>query len=390
MEINCEFKTVTLCSAISSLYTCCVTSAVITIPDVRIKSLLGKHTKGKNNFAVKVVWFNEAVVNFIPRGLTEIFPNLIHLRIENCDLKKICREDLVGFENLESLMIRFNELTALPDDLFVNTPKLRCISFIGNKIESMSSNLFKPIINNEFKCIDFERNSKINAFYQSGQSGSVTSVAELMRIIDAQCSKPKTIEPSQVIQAQDVNQKEKLISSLEYLFVTGNFSDFLIIASKQQKFKVHKCILAAQSEGFAEMFQSNPTAKELKIDELSLGTVKEFLRYFYTAKLPKNLMEIFALASKFKVPELKSKLGKQFLSSLNEKNAWKIFSLAHKFDSEEMKIAAFKEIQKMFPDKNLPEKMAGNLPMVQKLIELKSKIDEVLAEVIKTEDLNQK
>ena len=378
MELNCDFGTKQFKNRISPYewYICWITSAAITKPDTKIKTVHGKHSDGNTNDDVQSIGFRDTVVNFIPKGLTEIFPNLICLHINKCGLKEICREDLVGFENLEYLEIEYNKLTSLPDDLFLNTPKLKWISFTGNKIESMSSNLFKPIINNEFERIKFLSNSKINALYNPGHSKSVSSVAELMRIIDAKCSKPKIIETS---------HSENFIKNSENLFMTGHFSDFVIIVNNQKEFKVHKNILA-QSKGFAELFQNDPTATEMKIEDLSPKAVEEFLRYLYTGKLPKNnenSMDIFALASTLKVPELKNEMQKLILYQLDNENAWKIFSLAHKYESNELKIAGFKEIQKMFPDRYLPEKIADNFSMVQEIMDMKVKMDAIFGKASK-------
>lgn len=168
--------------------------------------------------------------------------------------------------------------------------------------------------------------------------------------------------------------------------MAGNFSDFVIIDNKQKEIKVHKSLLTARSGGFAEMFQNDPNANEIKIEDSSPEAIEDFLRYIYTGKLPKNnnnSMEIFALASKLKVPELKFTMEKLILSQLDKENAWKVFSLAHKCESNVLKITAFKEIQKIFPDRNMPEKMADDFITLQEIMDLKVKMDAMFGKVLK-------
>ena len=135
-------------------------------------------------------------VNFIPSGFNIFFPNIILFSIYNHGLKFICRKDLSQFKNLETLNLSGNELTTLPDDLFEDTPKLNNISFYNNKIEFMSSKLFQPIINNNFVYVNFQNNTKINALYWKLDSNSLPSFADLLKLIDAQCSKPESSKTS--------------------------------------------------------------------------------------------------------------------------------------------------------------------------------------------------
>ena len=513
------------------------------IPSKYNKSNHEKHLAGKTNASVKVARLIFKDGCYVPRGFSKLFPNLVELHIEKGSLKTICQRDLDGLNNLELLSIEQNELTTLPDDLFRNTLKLKNISFSQNKIEFVSSKLFEPIMKNNFQYINFRWNRKIDVFYHPQISYNmnkihVSSVAELMDIIDAKCSKPKVQKPDEVFQKpekvyqkrdgalqnqdevfqkpekvyqkldrvlqnqdevfqkpekvyqkvdevfqkpvevfqkpdevfqkpekvyqkldevfqkpekvyqkldevfqkpdevfqkpdeffqkpdevfqkpdevlqkpeivhqkpdevlqkpekvhqkpDEVLQNRSLIESLENLLVTGKFSDFDIIINKQKKFKVHKIILAARSEGFAELLQNDPSATEMEVEDLSTETVEEFLLYIYSEKLPdnkKNFMEIFALASKLNVPELKNEMEKLILTQIDKENAGQTFSLAHKYESEKLKIAAFKEIQKMFPDRNLPDEMSKDFSLVQQLMELKSKIDDLLAQTTNCNDI---
>lgn len=259
------------------LYTCSTSSANITEPRTRIRAIRGDHRKGKDNSAVLRFYFHDTIVRFVPRNLNTIFKNLVSLHIQNCCLKKISRDDLMGYEKLEELWLSRNHLTALPDDLFVNMRKLKRISFDNNDIEFMSSNLIKPILKNGVKILDFSKNARIDVFYEPVTRGSLTTLEELSRIIDSQCLKPQSLENSIFLQNH--------LQNFGNLLATGEFTDFTLNVQGKKVYHVHKCILAAQSEGFAELFKSDPKLKEFRIDDMSPEVVEDYLRYFYTGEV---------------------------------------------------------------------------------------------------------
>jgi hypothetical protein len=356
----------------------------VTQPAVKVASVYGSHLAEKDNDDVRGIEFR-TTVNFVPRGLSGFFCNLTTITIVNCGLKSISREDLSEYKYLERLSLNVNKLTSVPDDLFVDKPNLHSISFNSNKIEYLSTNLFKPIMNNDFVCVDFQKNKKIDAILYPGYPKTVQSIADLMKIIDAQCSRPEHSKSSNLTQEQILanstsNQRENLACGFEDLLTSGKFSDFVIVLSKSKQFYVHKNILAVQSKVFAEMFEKDPKAIEMKIEDLSAEAVKEFLLFLYTGKLQnlaENSLEIFALASKLKVSILQEAMVKLISNQLNESNAFKTFQVAHTFQSDELKRASFRAIQKMFPDKKLPDMFMEDMQRVKEIVAAKEKLDSV-------------
>jgi hypothetical protein len=385
MDLNCRFKDGGRKGKRLIVYTCYGKTSDITEPSTKIKAIIGAHQNGKNNEDVEGLMLTSTTVNFIPRGLNVFFPNVTHLNVSDCGLKSICRRDLSQFPKLEVLWLNSNELTSLPDDLFEDTKNLKAISFCNNKIEFMSSNLFKPIIGNKIKTINFRKNTGIKTIYSPGVNGTVASVTDLMRIIDAKCSRPPT---SQHEIALDLLTTHREISStvVGALFISAKFSDFSIIVNDSKIFKVHRCILAAHSQGFAEMFDQDPDAVEMKIEDLSAEAVEIFLRFLYTGRLDyfeDKSLELFALASRLKVPDLRESMLELVMSQLDESNAFKAFSVAHSTESDKLKRAAFEAIKKMFPDRKLPESLMENLKKVKKMIAGKEKFDAMMKEMEK-------
>lgn len=317
----------------------------ITKPATSINSVRGKHITGRKDENVQELQL-KGVIHYVPRGLTAIFSNLTILCIREVGLKSICREDLTEFRNLEKLSLADNRLAILPDDLFMDTPKLTTISFFNNFIVSMSSKLFQPIIKNDFKCIDFKRNIEIDAIYSTTIPVSVKSVADLMELIDSKCSKPPEpatsairIRPNQICQ-------ENFVQGFESLFESGKCSDFTIIINGLENFRVHKSILAAQCKGFAEFLDKNPGADKMHMISTSTEAVEQFLRFFYTGKLEnflENACEIFVLASKMNAMDLKEALEIRLMTELgNGLDLLQALSMAYKFNAENLKQAVFK------------------------------------------------
>jgi hypothetical protein len=357
------------------IYTCVVKTPNITEPLTEVEGICGYHQDGKSNEDVKGLAFDSITVNFIPQSLGVFFPNLTHLDIDNCGLKSICREDLSQFPLLELLWITSNQLTTLPDDLFNDTKNLKSISF-------------KPIIDNEFEYITFERNTKIDAFYEPSGTGTVASVADLMKVIDTNCSNPSAALQYQSAFEFETTHHRNSSTAIEALFNVGQVSDFSIVVNDSKIFKVHKCIVGARSQEFSEMFSQYPNATEMKIEDLSAEAVEIFLCFFYTGKLEDfddKSLELFALASKLKVPDLRESMLKLVVSQLDDSNAFKAFSLAHSMGSDELKRAAFKAIKKMFPERKLPESLMENLEQVREMIIAKGNIDAMVKAMEKFE-----
>jgi hypothetical protein len=247
---------------------------------------------------------------------------------------------------------------------------LKRIDFFCNKLEFVSSQLFKPIMNNVLTCVNFINNTKIDAIYGPGLSK--TSLDNLMRIIDEKCKKP-------IVVNSRVELIEDLARGFENLWISGRLSDFVIkVGSKE--FPVHRMVLSVHSSVFAEIFEKDEQSKEMIIEDLSAEVVEDFLRFLYTSKVSENVnaMDLFAIAAKLNVQRLKLISENLIIKSLDQENAQKVFNLAHVYKSEKLKKSAFKEITKMFPNVTLPGRLIEDPEAVKELITLKLKTDSIL------------
>lgn len=387
MNIECEFKDANWYGGVT-LYSCFVSSASFTESLATINSFRGVHAEGKSDKDVQGIQFSKAVVQYFPRGLDNFFPSLIGLSIHDCGLKKMHSYDFKELPKLEMLTIVYNnQLTSLPDELFVNMNNLKFIDLSQNKLKIMSSKLLKPVMNNALIFINFRNNENIDACYNSSKAQptllhrlryrpksdetlEAATVADLMKIIDKKCTPPSKIEePSREEFVDEFNHR------IERMWLTGQLPDFTITVGTKN-FRVHKNILAVNSSVFARMFTED-TRPSMNVEDLSERTVEDVLRYFYTGCISSDIraVEVFKLSSKLKVPVLKEFSGNLILDEIEESNAYEIFCLGHAYESMKLKSIAFEEIRKIFPEKNLSDDLMQNPDGIKELIEMKRKLE---------------
>jgi BTB/POZ domain/Leucine rich repeat len=371
MEIKCIFETLTLNKGKFNCYGCHITEASITKPGTEINAFIGEHEEGKTNNDVTSIWFDNTVVEHVPRSFYKIFPNLKTLEIRNCGLKNITRKDLRGLENLERLTITYNKLRSLPSDLFIEMCKLQRISIRNNNLEFMSSELLTPITGNQLKLLNFRGNNKIDATYNPGAKRSVKTLQELMEIIDRDCSEPN-------------DEKEDLESEFhgrfKEMWQSNRYSDFLIVGGggdqgeASKEFKVHKIVLGFQSPVFAAIFDNvmeEAQSGKMTIKDFSANVVEGMLCYIYTGEIQdaKDAMDLYAIAIKYDIAGLKEKSHQIILRNLEENNALEVFGLGHLHNSEQMKRVAFNKINETFPNAELDESLMENPEDLREIVE---------------------
>lgn len=341
-------------------YTCFVNYAWIIKPNVVIEEITGEHIDGRSNEHVEAIWFRKALLEFFPQGLGKVFPALKYFQIENCRLKKISCQDLIGLERLEYFYLPMNELTSVPSDLFILMPNLKKISFYRNKLQVVGSKLMQRIAPNLIYA-DFGENTSINAFFNphpiDGQIPEV-SIEKLMEKIDQQCETPSSDDKTLV----NVDYKDDACAGIQSLWNTKKLADFTIVASDGVEFKVHKNILAAQSPVFAAVFDSHLSEDQenrMTIPDFGGDVVEEFLRFFYFGSSASELsMELFAISAKYDVPKLNSLCLSFLLDNMDESNAYEIYCLGCIYFNKEIEEKALDMIKKMLLD--LDEEMGHN------------------------------
>lgn len=384
MEIVCEFKYATWEDKTTKYY-CSVTSSSITKPNTRIKSFTGVHVPGKSDNDVDAISFLNCTVEYFPKGLDQIFPRLEFIEMTRCGLKEITRKDLQNLEKFQGIYLESNELVSLPSNLFTNMRRLKRLSFYGNKLSSLSSQLLVPLKENDMRYIDFASNAKINAVFKPNfPCANVSSIEQLMNTIDATCSKPIEDEQNLMVEFMD-----DFLRGFKDFWTTGQLSDFVITVGLRT-FRVHKCVLAIKSSVLAAVFKNKmqeSKKSEMEIPDFSAEIVEQFLHYIYTGEIKDqtNAMDLFAIASKYNVIKLKSICEEIVMENLDESNAFEIFGLGHLYCSHDMKLTAFNEIKSIFPKANLIYDKIKKPEDIKELVDAKRHYDSVLK---KFENLN--
>ena len=144
MELHCIFYSQNF-DASYNCYRCLITNREIPV-NKKLK-LIGQHENNKTNENVTHVEFNNCKVKKIPQDLMKTFSNLKVLNILNSELRTICKEDLIGYENVERLICDFNEIEYLPGNLFEDFQNLELISFRGNELKIIEPNILDSLQN---------------------------------------------------------------------------------------------------------------------------------------------------------------------------------------------------------------------------------------------------
>lgn len=121
-------------------------------------NIIAEHLEGYCNDDVKRLFICKLELTRLPQNLGKMFPNLITLSVQTCEVEKLERSDLKGLKKLEELFIVGNNLSTLPNDLFNDTPCLQYISFYGNKIQSIGPNIFDNLLHLKYINLQLNKN----------------------------------------------------------------------------------------------------------------------------------------------------------------------------------------------------------------------------------------
>jgi len=130
-----------------------------------------------------------------------------------------------------------------------------------------------------------------------------------------------------------------------YLDQTNNYDVTLTCGEKV--FYCHKGILSARSPVFKAMFQSNMKENEsgtVEIEDIQQEVVLEFLQYIYTGTISLNFEkygeELFAVADKYQVDQLKGACENEMISKLDAENCIEMLLLGDRYKARNLKKSA--------------------------------------------------
>ncbi|KAL7011235.1 hypothetical protein ACKWTF_014177 [Chironomus riparius] len=117
---------------------------------------------------------------YIPRGIENFIKKLSLLRVKNCGLRKVTRENLEKFDKLFHLDLSFNHIEILERDLFSANKFLQTIILNSNRIQVVEENVFNFLI--LLIHVEFRNNE-----CYSGMSNDSQSTALLLEQIGTVC-----------------------------------------------------------------------------------------------------------------------------------------------------------------------------------------------------------
>lgn len=370
MKVTCTYSMCESKSLVKPMYKCTIKEANIHEPYTKISKFEGVHMKGLSNLDVEFISFYKSVVKYFPRNLHRSFPRLVYVNINDCGLQEITWRDLLGLENLHTFAITNCRLKTLPDDLFINSPKLSKIYFGFNKIEFATSNLLKPLLGRPIMIFKLQKNETIDTLFDLEDPTSVKSLTDLMPIIDSQCKKPTPSYDSGILE------------KFEQLWTDRKHSDLLVCAGSKE-FRVHKSVLAMRSSTLAKIFEFDMKVSELKIEDFSEQTVENLLKFIYTGSFNANMnaRECLSIASNFHFAEMKLVCEKVLIDTLDNKNAFKLLKLGLQYNADYLTKEAFYVIESKFSH-TLSENLMHQPEELDKLIKKKEEYESMLSKWI--------
>jgi Leucine-rich repeat (LRR) protein len=177
--IDCEFI-----SWFSTDYQCfLIKDPMITERGTVVTEATGRHLDSRNHSSVTAFWSRNSsyTVNYMPRGLNDVFPNLDAITIKNSHLKEIRQTDLQPFSKLKVLDLDKNDIETIERDLFKFNLQLQVIFLTDNKIRRVHPNVFDHL--NKLRYLDMGYNACVNE-YAADRAG----VLELITKIKEHCN----------------------------------------------------------------------------------------------------------------------------------------------------------------------------------------------------------
>lgn len=141
---------------------------------------------------------------------------------------------------------------------------------------------------------------------------------------------------------------KKCLDKFDNLFTNEEFSD-VTVKAEEKSFHLHKCILAASSDVFADLFRKDSVVKKLhliEIEGIKSNVLEELFRYIYIGKvekIEKIVADLLIAAAKYQIEGLKVMCEEKMISMVEEmpeesvKKVIEYLKLAIRHDADQLK-----------------------------------------------------
>lgn len=370
MEVECKFKR-NVWNKFSAEYE--VTHQVLNESKWNKNvTFFGENIEESYHEQVRAIHFKKCVMKKLPTGLSKIFPSLRLLSVIDCGFEDISKGDLNGFKELKVLLVKNNELTFLPGDLFAENCEIEDVSFKGNKLIHVGANILKPLT--KLKSADFRGNLRINYKFKAFPYGK-NAITERM----TDCSIKKLEKKIRKMEFHGLACSGGLSHDINKFISNDEFKNLKILINETE-FKVHKFLLTARSPVLKELMKRDSNADSITLEHIPKEIFQHILDFIYDEKLPNNdvVLETYAAAAQLQIQELQDFAASRMTTLIDDENALKILFMANEYKNEDLKLKAFDHIKSFFPDKKLKTELASNPEAVRKLIAAKKEIERLV------------
>lgn len=145
----------------------------------------------------------------------------------------------------------------------------------------------------------------------------------------------------------------RMLDSLNEMRCSKTMCDVVIQVDSEQ-FHAHKCVLAASSDFFKAMFNSNLLESQeatVSLKHVDCQTFQSIVDFVYTSKLTvmnDNVQPLFAAANLYDFKLIKKACSSYMISQMDETNCVGVYLFAERLDCPKLKRKSFKYILKHF------------------------------------------
>lgn len=376
-----------------NVYTCRILYQ--SFPDQSRLTFFGDHLQGKSNKNVDYIIIHNCITYKVPKGLTNFFPNLKIMLIQNSNLQELRREDFDEYKNLKVFACVENPISFLPGNLFNDLKEIKSVVFIKNQLKVIEPNILDGLTKLTNVSFAVEPNFDIcYSIYDPAQfrlddvkhylnqkffSNYVMWMREENCKLKQECCKLQQENWMLRMENGVLNsEKMKVNSSPD----NGLYADFkkyiedenskdLKIIIDDREFRAHKFVLAIRSPTLAKKIQERPEADSLNLVDISVGMFARILKYLYTNEVPQdvNLLFLYAAAGRLQIKNLKDYAATKIMDWVNIGNALEIFELSCKYEHNQLKKKAYAEIKKKYPSINFRDEWLVQSEKLGKTIE---------------------
>lgn len=137
----------------------------------------------------------------------------------------------------------------------------------------------------------------------------------------------------------EIKQSGNFLEYVQKMYLAPRYADVSFYFASQQldKISAHKALLAANSDGFAKIFDENPKGNVLKIfiNDVPMAAFEEFLQFFYLSDVKvtyNHYLSVLHLGHKYHVQQCIDHCGKLFKKIVNIKNVCTILSFVIRYN----------------------------------------------------------